>query len=45
MENGLTSSSTSEDLDIKVQVSDAFAEQVMIHQPMPLSMDKNPATS
>ena len=45
MENGLTPSSTSEDLEIKVQVSDAISEQSRIHLPMPLSMDKNPATS
>ena len=45
MENGLTSSSTSYDLGIKVQVSDANSEQSMIHLPMPLFMDKNTATS
>ena len=45
MENGLTPSSTSEDLEIKVQVSDAISEQSRIKQPMPLSIDKNPATS
>ena len=45
MENGLISTSTSEDLVIKVQVSDANSEQSRIHHSMPLSMDKNPATS
>ena len=45
METGLTSTSTSEDLVIKVQVPDAISEQSRIHLSKPLSMDKNPATS